>query len=213
MSRIIKCSICGKNKQHKAKGMCKKCYMEIYMKKYKRENLDKWIGYDRKYRENNREEIRKQQQRHREKQPTYGSSKTNKECPQYLGIYITERVLKHIFNNVEVMKPNNIGFDFICNKGKKIDVKSACRSKHHDQYSNNWLFHINNNKIADYFLCIAFDDRENTNPEHLWLIPGEIINNKTGIGISESRLDKWSKYELDRKLDDVIICCDTIKNN
>jgi hypothetical protein len=50
----------------------------------------------------------------------------NRDCSQYLGIHIAERVLSNIFENVKRLPLHNHGYDFICNKGYKIDVKSAC---------------------------------------------------------------------------------------
>lgn len=43
----------------------------------------------------------------------------NKECSQYLGIHIAERLLIHMFNDVVTMPMNNKGYDFVCNVGKK----------------------------------------------------------------------------------------------
>ena len=103
------------------------------------------------------------------------------------------------------MPPKNRGFDFICSNGYKIDVKSSTL---HD---NRWGFYIRYNTIADYFLCLAFDNRNDLNPQHLWLIPGYILNDKSGVSITESTLDKWKKYE--QPINDVITCCDTMKTN
>jgi len=137
-----------------------------------------------------------------------GASESNKECSQYLGIIVGERMLLRVFKNVEVMPFGNQGYDFICNSGYKIDVKSATKMKNH----NGWMFNINRNQIADYFLCLAFDDRENLNPKHIWLIPGEKVNHLIGLAISISTMDKWSQYELTNKLNDVIECCNILKN-
>lgn len=132
--------------------------------------------------------------------------KNNKYCDQYLGIHIAERILSHIYPNVERMPINNPGYDFICGKGFKVDVKSGCLRE--DQ-NNRWLFHINKNIIADYFMCLAFDNREDLNPLHIWLIPGHILNFKTTVTINKSTLNKWSQYE--QPLDKVISCCDSIR--
>lgn len=131
----------------------------------------------------------------------------NKKCSQYLGIHIAENVLCHVFNDVKVVPHNNPGFDFICGRGYKVDVKSSCR--HHNRYADNWVFCIEKNKMAEYFLCIAFDNRDEITPEHVWLIPAETINDKIGIGNSESRLDKWKECEL--PIDEVISCCNSMK--
>ena len=131
----------------------------------------------------------------------------NKNCANYLGITIAEQLLAKIFKNVEVMPHNNPGFDFKCNHGYMIDVKSATKNKKYD----NWLFSINRNQIADYFLCLAFDNRQNLNPLHVWLIPSKEINHLRSLTISKSTIDKWSKFELTDKLDKVIGCCNIMK--
>lgn len=138
------------------------------------------------------------------------SYKENRSCASYLGVYVAERVLSHVFKDVERMPFDNPGYDFICNKGKKIDIKSICsHSKGRSLLC--WRFSIRRNKIADYFLCLAFDNREDLNPLHIWLIPGHIVNHLHGASISITTIDKWSKYELAEKLNDVVTCCNIIK--
>lgn len=109
----------------------------------------------------------------------------NKECSSYLGIGIAEEVLYRVFKDVVRMPMNNHGFDFVCNKGKRIDVKSSCIRE-----AGGWKFTIRRNHVADFFLCIAFDNRTDLNPLHLWLIPSHIVNYKTNAGISLSSLHK-----------------------
>lgn len=137
---------------------------------------------------------------------THGSMSMseNKECSQYLGIHVAERILSKMFKDVEVMPTHNEGYDFICNKGKKIDVKAACLRK-----DGVWHFNIRRNTIADYFLCIAFDNRKDLNPLHLWLVPGNEINHLTGTSITESTLNKWSEYGLE--IGKVVECCNSMK--
>ena len=90
--------------------------------------------------------------------------KLNKKCSQFLGCHVAERVLSHVFKDVQRMSNGNKGYDFICNKGFKIDVKSSCIQK-----NNSYIFSIRYNNIADYFLCIAFDNRENLNPQYIFV--------------------------------------------
>jgi len=132
----------------------------------------------------------------------------NTSCSAYLGVHVAERVLSHVFKDVEKMPRNNPGFDFICNRGKKIDVKSSCR-RHHEKQADNWLFSIKRNRIADHFLCLAFNNRESLNPEHIWLIPSEDVNHLTGASITVTRLDKWARYE--QPLDKIVKCCEAIR--
>lgn len=135
----------------------------------------------------------------------------NKECTSYLGVHITEHdiaenILNSIYKNVVRMPYGNPGYDFICDN-YKIDAKSSCILNNR----NSWKFNIKRNIITDYFLCIAFDNREYLNPMHIWLIPGHILNHLVGATISLSTLDKWSEYE--RNINDVILCCDIMKGD
>lgn len=128
-----------------------------------------------------------------------------KDSAAYLGIFIAERALSKFFEEITRMPNGNPGFDFICKRGFKIDVKSRCIS------DNAWGFNIHKNKIANYFLCIAFDNRTNLTPLHVWLIPGKIINEKHMLYISNSinSLAKWLQYE--KPLDKVNTCCSIMR--
>ena len=128
----------------------------------------------------------------------------NKKCPLYLGVHVAEDVLSRVFKNIQRMPMNNQGFDFMCGKGYKIDVKSSCFTK-----NGVWHFTINHNQIADYFLCLAFDSREDLNPLPLWLIPGGMLNHLAGTSIGKSTIHKWDAYKLD--IDKVTACCNVMK--
>jgi hypothetical protein len=148
----------------------------------------------------------------REKQPLKNGWKsklsditTNKESATYLGS-IAEIILSHIYQDVRVMPRGNHGYDIICNKDFLIDIKSSAIG---DKYGY-WTFGITHNLIADYFLCIAFNNREDLNtPAHLWMIPGYVINHLDNAKISKSTIDKWSEYEL--SLDKLTTCCNSRK--
>lgn len=135
-----------------------------------------------------------------------------KDSTVYLGVHVAEKALSGFFDHIERMPYGNKGFDFYCGKGLKIDVKSSCL---HDGTRNNrngyWKFQIKYNIITDYFLCIAFDSRENLEPVHVWLIPGALVSNKKTLNISDSEiaLQKWSQYE--RPLDRVENCCNKMR--
>lgn len=129
----------------------------------------------------------------------------NKECASYLGCHIAEQVLSKVFKDVKIMPNNNPGFDFICNHGKTIDVKSSCICKY-----GGWKFNITKNTIADYFLCIAFNDRTDLNPMYIWLLPGNLVNHLTGTSISKSTIYKWNEYKLD--ITKTIACCDNMRS-
>ena len=131
----------------------------------------------------------------------------NKECPAYLGVCITEHgiaenALNNIYKNVVRMPYKNPWYDFICNDNIKIDSKGSCIQKN----QNGWLFNINHNIIADYFICVAFDNLTDLKPIHIWLIPGEKVNHLKGLTISKSTLYKWDAYKLD--ISKVISYCD-----
>jgi hypothetical protein len=138
----------------------------------------------------------------------------NKKCSSYLGVFIAERILSKYFNGIKRAENNTSGYDFICKNGYKIDVKSSClynRKSTNDIRYPRWDFCIKSNKIADYFLLIAFDNRKYLNPLHLWLVPGEYINNKGTITLQNCKvtLDKWSKFE--KSLDKVMECCNMLR--
>lgn len=134
----------------------------------------------------------------------------NRDCASFLGVHVAERVPSHVFKDVQRMAQGNHGFDFICRYGYKVDVKSSCRHCS-EKFADNWVFCINRNYIADYFLLLAFDNREHLVPEHIWMIPGSDINDRTGVGIAESRLGKWAQYE--QPLDRVLTCCDVLRGD
>lgn len=175
------------------------------IKKYYKDNKEKIAEQGKKYREDNKEKCLAKNMEYRYKRGGR-SMNENKECAAYLGIHVAERVLSKIFKGVEVMPRNNPGYDFICNKGKKIDVKSSTLCIN----SNRFRFRIANNRIAELFLCIAFDNRDNLNPLHIWLLPGHIINHLTTASISINKIDKWDEYRLE--IDKVIECCETMKS-
>lgn len=131
----------------------------------------------------------------------------NRYCPSFLGINVAEHVLSNVFKNVVRTPMGNKGFDFWCDNGFKIDVKSSCQLKNRHPA---WAFNIHHNKIADYFLCIAFDNREDLNPLHLWLVPGNKANHRSKLSVSANTLSKLDKYKLD--INKTITCCDAMKS-
>ncbi len=135
----------------------------------------------------------------------------NPACPTYLGIHIAERLLSQFFDRIDRMPMNNPGFDFVCGKGFKIDVKSACLYHPKSNRKPSWHYNIAHNTIADYFLCIAFDDREKLNPVHVWLIPGPFVGHLGSLLIKDTPhgLAKFSQYE--KPLDKVITCCNQLR--
>lgn len=187
--------------------ICRSCQRE-YDREYRREHAQERREYNQKYnqehRERHRERMREWIHRTGRQQPM----SKNRQCSSFLGVYVAERVLSHVFKHVERMPTNNPGFDFICGGGHRIDVKSSCRHVH-EHWADQWVFTINKNPIAEYFLCLAFDNRESLNPEHVWIIPAADVNDRVGVGISETTLGKWDEYALD--VSKVSKCCNIIK--
>jgi len=143
----------------------------------------------------------------------------NKECPNYLGVYIAERYLSKIWDNVTRMPYCNKGFDFICGKGYKIDVKCSCLCSSEYIINCFWNFRIHHNMVADYFLLLAFDNRIDLNPLHIWLIKGDeiinrgMLNHKEMLKIQNNSklLSKLYIYEKIDKLDKLKECCNREK--
>ncbi len=141
--------------------------------------------------------------------------KANDKCSLWLGYVRGEEILCKVFKNVKRMAINFPGYDFICNKNFKIDVKTSCIYKK----SNAWGFDIDTNNIPDYFLLLAFDNRKDLNPLHIWLIKGiqdikgRALNKRRKLCISNNTkiLKYYEPYELTDKLDKVIECCDELK--
>lgn len=172
MRKIINCKECKEEKYLCGRELCRSCYMK-------------------KWRKNHPKYTTKQNHKNGISQSMY----KNKKCSSYFGINISESMAITLFDKVERAPNNNPGYDFIGN-GFKIDVKGGCRIVR-KQHNDSWQFTINENKIADYFLCLAFDNRDDLNPEYIWLIPGSIVNSKLSIRITISELTKWNKYKLD----------------
>lgn len=168
--------------------ICKKCVLE----------------HSRLWRGDNCEKVREQGIRAIRKKGIVPMSE-NRGCSAFLGVHVAERVLSSVFKNVERTPYGNSGYDFICNHGKKIDVKSSCLRK-----DGRWLFNLKKNTIADHFLCIAFDDRDSLNPLHVWLLPSNIFGTMRSVSIKPSTIDIWDEHRLN--IDDVIKYCNIIRS-
>ena len=168
--------------------ICKKCQNE-QMRLWKKENPDKVKASSTRY--------------HRKNGQIPMSD--NKECSAFLGVHITEGLLRNIFKDVVMMPYGNPGYDFICNRDKLIDSKSSCLGK-----NGRWLFNINRNVIADFFVLVAFDNRDDLNVLHVWMIPGSVVNHLTNATIRPSTIHKWDQYKLD--VNKASACCDTMKS-
>jgi hypothetical protein len=132
----------------------------------------------------------------------------SRKSPVFLGVYVAERALSKFFDHITRMPYGNPGYDFRCGRGFNIDVKCSTGGG----TKGGWYFNIHKNCIADFFLCLAFDNRESLDPQHIWLVPGDILRDKNAFSITNSpkSLEKWVKYE--RSLDRVNTCCDTMRS-
>lgn len=197
--------------------VCKMCHKQKCVERYKKNpekinernkkwrnaNLDACKRGAAKWQKENVEKCRAATIRHQRKIGMKPMGE-NKECGIFLGVHVAERVLAKVFKNVERMPFGNVGYDFICNNGYKIDVKSACIGT-----NGGWGFHIGENKIADYFILIAFDNRDDLTPLHLWMIPGEDVNDRKTIAARPSTISKWGMYKM--PIDKTIKCCDSMR--
>ena len=198
--------------------ICKYCHREQARLRYK-ENPDKERARVAIWRKANPEKARACVTRWRKENPEKNKAcvtrshrkngqlpmSENKDSAAYLGVYINERLIRFHFKDVKVMPYGHSGFDFICNKNMKIDAKSACLTA-----DGRWMFAIKHNTEADYFLCVAYDDREHLNIVHVWMIPGEVVNHLKGASISPSTIHKWDKYIYD--IEGFSACCNAMKN-
>ena len=134
------------------------------------------------------------------------------DSSSYLGVYIAERALSKFFDHIERMPYGNPGYDFICGKGFKIDVKSACLRGYKGKNATCWSFTIRKNQVADYFLCLAFNNRVDLEPQHVWLVPSDAAKNLYGLVVpcSNYGLNKWRKFE--KPIENVLSCCNTIRS-
>lgn len=151
------------------------------------------------YNEYQRSHYKKYQREYRAEQRHKNgiSMELNEDCSYYFGVYIGERLFEKwlltIFNDVKKMYANNPRFDFICKDPKYESIKKYHQFKLYDKeykiqlklrtlkYKNNriyWDFNIRYND-ADYFILCGFDNRNDLNILHIWLInKDEIIGDR-----------------------------------
>lgn len=206
-TEIKRCRTCGLEKTQDLfapwENQCKAC-KSLYDAAWREKNRERKNAVNLAWTKNNPERNREIKARYRYRNGVTPMAES-KESASYLGVYIAERALSKFFDHIERMPFGNPGYDFVCGKGFKIDVKSAClRTQGSSPF---WMFSIKKNTTPDYFLCLGFRDRNGLEPLRVWLIPGKVINNKSGLGISniEKSLVKWKQYE--RPLDKVLACC------
>ena len=197
-----------------------------YDRKYREEHKQEREIYMKAYKEKNRARMSAYQKTYRELHPGRGIERAHrlginrpmsiaKDTPIYLGVHIAERALSKFFDNIVRMPNGNPGYDFICGKGFKIDVKSSVlhKDKRDGNRSPFWKFSTRRNTVADYFLCLGFDNREALTPMHVWLIPGEFVNKKMLFQITNAPdiLNNFLGYE--QPIDRVISCCAQLRGH
>lgn len=130
--------------------------------------------------------------------------KENRRDTRFIGTYIAENGIAKIYEGSQRMAYYNRGYDILCPKGYKIDVKATVLNQY-----NMFNFGINKNNLADYFILVAFNNIIELIPMHMWIIKsdenidGRVINKLAKLIISNEPkyLDKYSKYEKLDKLD------------
>lgn len=158
---------------------------------------------------------------HNERQRNYRYDKglytpmsENKECSSYFGVYIGEKYVSKLFEDVEKMPYGNPGFDWICKKKYKIDSKVSCLL-HRENKTDYFEFTIKYNKKADYFILSAWDNRDSLNPLYVWIFhKNDIIRGKKFwqrdnlfITYKPEYLEEFKKHEVTNKLDKLKELC------
>lgn len=167
----IICEKCGEFKDNEAKGMCSKCYQRTKREGKTIEEKNEW----------NHRSGRTQ------------SMIDNKACSSHLGFYLANNIMRELYPDAEEMPYGNSGFTHILH-GKYYQVVTSTPK----QVGNKspWFgFHTRQNTICDYFIFLAFRDRESTIPTQIWKVPnfGDIQDKKL-TSISLSRLSKWDCF-------------------
>lgn len=136
--------------------------------------------------------------------------KENRRIKQFIG-YVGENGILQLFEGSKKMKRNNPGYDIICPRGYKLDVKTSVLSRF-----NTLLFKIDKNQIADYFILVAFDNVIDLKPINVWVLKSDdtlrdrFIKNIDHISIfndpkSRKLLDKFSRID---KLEELKKVCE-----
>lgn len=134
----------------------------------------------------------------------------NRKDPRFIGLYIAENSILKLFEGSQKMKCGNHGYDIVCNKGYKIEVKAATLTR-----QNTLSFHIARNKIADYFILIGFNNIIELRPLYLWIIKNdEIIRgcrlrdiDVLGISNEPEFVKPFKKYDTMDKLEKLKEIC------
>ena len=143
----------------------------------------------------------------------------NKKCPAYFGSF-TESLMIQTFEDPIKMPYGNKGFDWTCKRGDKIDNKSVCLSLN-IPYWEGWIFSIEYNNIADWFILSAWDDRDSLTPLHVWIFhKNDIVRERKfwrrdsfSITNKPNHLKKFESYEASNRFDKLKDICDKTKTS
>ena len=190
--------------QEKYDYICKSCMLEVG-RSWRERNPEKKMVADRRRRKEHPEKARLKSEIDNRRRGVLPLNE-NTACSSFLGIHVAEGLLYRVFNDVEVMPMNNVGYDFTCNKGM-IDCNISCQRN--DRRWVSWKFNIRRNVVADYFICLALDNRNDMNLLHIWLLPGNEFNHLQVASISQGTVRKWDAYRIN--VEKVSACCDVLK--
>lgn len=195
------CVVCGENKIHQAFGMCAKCYGKKYRSEHKERVIEIRVAYSAKYKDLI---LKRSEDSRREKGEL--SYIDNKNCSVHLGVFVGEKIFSTLYPNAVHMPAGNPGYDFVCRNGAKIDIKTSTLHT-----GDRWGFNIDKNILADFFVCIAFDNRIDLNPLHIWMFPSNDVCAFSTITACANTLSKWDKYKMD--INKVVKCYNNIRES
>jgi hypothetical protein len=207
-----KCCICHEVKDaaefNKNQARCRPCDKKCKID-YRVKNIKRIKAYEVKYYQENAEAMKRSNLEYKHRTGRQRLMSEAPDCAAYLGD-ISEKALSKLFDNIQRMPYGFPGYDFICGRGFKIDAKGRCLVSSNGK--TRWVFQVRRNTIPDYFLLLAFDNRHDLTPMHVWLVPGNKINDHISVSISNSPriLAKWSEFE--KPLDKVIACCNEMRD-
>lgn len=143
----------------------------------------------------------------------------NENCSLWFGEFISQNYVMETFENPIKMHNGNPGFDWICKKGEKIDHKGACLTYIIDANWSGWVFGIEYNNIADWFILSAWDSRDSLVPLHVWIFhKNDIIRERKfwrrdsfSITDTPKKLKELEKWEVTNRLEKLKELCDKSK--
>lgn len=145
----------------------------------------------------------------------------NEDCSSYFGDF-AESLMIQTFEDATRMPYGNPGYDWTCKRGDKIDNKGACLV-YTDNKCPRWLFPIEYNNVADWFILSAWDNRCSLNPLHVWAFHKNDMVRYRAMGAlkkfcdretfaitnTPEKLKEFGKYEVTNRLDKLKELCNT----